>query len=90
MTKTLLGARFLAAVACLSIPTAALAQECSRQAGTVEYCECIYGQALQRIMDSQGTSQTSIAQRIKALAKSLKKCLIDGGTDEVTTEIQKI
>lgn len=90
MKKTCIGIRLIAAMACLSIPTAALAQECSRQGGTMEYCKCLYDEALQRIMDSQGTSRTSIRQRIEALAKSMKKCLIDGGTDEVTTEMQKV
>lgn len=81
--------RLVTFVTLLAFAGAANAQVCSKSRGTMEYCKCTYEEALDRIMDSQGTSRSSMKQRIEALAKALKKCL-DGGTDEVITEMQSI
>ncbi len=89
LKNLLITGRILASIACISIPTAALAQECSSNVGTLKYCECLYDEALDRIMNSQGTSRASMKQRLEALSSALKKCF-DGGTNEAATEMQKI
>ena len=89
MKNTLNGVRFVVAAACLSMPTAALAQFCSRDLKAAEYCECIYAETLERIKETQGISQVSMMQKLEALAKALKKCW-NGGANEAAEEMQKI
>ena len=89
MKKSLIIIRCIAGVACLSVPTVALAQECDRSAGTLPYCKCLYNEALERIMEKQGTSSSSMMQRLEALKKALERC-IGGATSDLETEVQKI
>jgi len=89
MKRTVIGARLLAAAACLSVPTVALAQECVRGDSSITYCKCLYDEALDRIMSRQGSSRASMKQRLEALKSALEKCF-KGSSEELETEIQKI
>lgn len=89
MKKSRILARITVGVACLSLPTAALAHDCVKGDSSLDYCKCLYEEALERIKEKQGTSRTSMLQRLEALKSAMERCF-KGSSQELETEIQKI
>jgi hypothetical protein len=89
MNRSHLFSRLLIGAVCISIPAAALAEECTRSSGAISYCKCIYEDALDRIREQQGSDYVGIRKRIQAAASALKKCM-NGGVDEASDEMNKV
>ena len=81
--------RLLVGFGCLSLATAALAEECSRSDGVLKYCPCLYSEALDKIKESQGTTATKMKQRLEAAQKALERCFKKSDS-ELEEEISKV